>query len=146
MSTRGALVVLVCATVAACGGRPDDRALFRLPASETVLIVQRQAMHAFLAEYHRDALLYTRDTLRLRVALFDDTGGHSRANLYRLDDTRFVLRDAEASYTIDVNPPSFTRDPLRRRAGAFMGSFDVDASGTWRFISGEERPELATEF
>ncbi len=78
--------------------------------------------------------------------MFPDTGGHSQANLYRIDDQRVLLRDADSSYTIEVATGTASKDEKRRAAAIFLGSFDVDATGTWRFILARERAELPTEF
>jgi hypothetical protein len=80
------------------------------------------------------------------VALIADSGGNSRTNLYRLDDTRLLLRDADASYVIDLAAHTIARDESRRKIDTFMGSFDVDSSTEWRFVPATERPELPTEF
>jgi hypothetical protein len=58
----------------------------------------------------------------------------------------FSLRDAEASYTVDLATSSITRHDDRRLGGTFVGSFDEDASANWRFIASTERGELPTEF
>jgi len=40
----------------------------------------------------------------------------------------------------------YHRRVLLRKDTAFLGSFDVDTAGTWRFIPVSERRELPTDF
>jgi hypothetical protein len=69
-----------------------------------------------------------------RLGMFPDTGGYSRANLYRIDAQRMRLRDADSSYTIDVATGTLSKDEKRCAVGTFLGSFDFDGARTWRFI------------
>jgi hypothetical protein len=78
--------------------------------------------------------------------MFGDTGGYSRTNVYREGDSAYVLSDAEASYTVHIRPPSVRRDSARRGADAYIGAFDVDSAGQWRFIPAAEQPERPAEF
>jgi len=77
-----------------------------------------------------------------RKTVFPDSGGYSRTNLYRLDAQHALLRDADASYTIDLASGAISKDDQRRKAGMFFGRFDIDASKSWTFIPSSEREEL----
>jgi hypothetical protein len=103
-------------------------------------------MHAFLAENQRTLITEVEGRLVSRLGMFPDTGGYSRANLYRIDAQRVLLRDADSSYTIDVATGTVSKDEKRRAVGTFLGSCDFDGARTWRFIFAHERPELPTEF
>jgi hypothetical protein len=140
--------VLVAASVAgmtACANS-EERATFPVPASPTSVTVARISMHAFLAEYRRDLIVEGQGRPARRVEMFPDSGGYSRANLYRIDAQRVLLRDVDSSYTIEVATGTVSKDEKRQAAAIFLGSFDVDATGTWRFIFAGERAELPTEF
>lgn len=140
--------VLVAASVAgmtACANS-EERATFPVPESATTVTVARMSMHAFLAEYRPDLIVEGQGRPARRLEMFPDTGGYSRANLYRIDDQRVLLRDADSSYTIEVATGTVSKDETRQAAAIFLGSFDVDATGAWRFIFARERAELPTEF
>jgi len=86
------------------------------------------------------------ETRKLAQAdLYFDSGGYSRVNLYRISDSAFLIRDCFESFVVDTARQTIERDDTRRKEGAFVGSFDVDSSGAWRFISARERAELPTE-
>ena len=140
--------VLVAASVAgmtACANA-EERATFPVPGSSTTVTVARMPTHAFRAEYRRNLLVEGQGGPASRLELSADTGGYSRSNLYRIDDQRVLLRDADASYAIALATGITSKDEKRRAAAIFLGSFDVDATGTWRFILVRERAELPTEF
>jgi len=144
-SIKSVLVAASIAALVACASS-GERATFRVPESNTAVTVERTPMHAYLAESHRSVIIKIQGRPASRAELFPDTGGYSRANLYRLDARRVLLRDADSSYTIDVTSGTVSKDAERRIAGTFLGSFDVDGSKTWRFIPARDRPELPTEF
>jgi len=128
-------------------GRSEERASFLVPDSKATVFVARDSVHAFLAEYERRALVELDGISSGHQQLFPDTGGDSRTNLYQLDARKVLLRDADASYTIDLSSGRITKDAIRQKAnGRFLGSFDTDDSHTWRFIPASERRELPTEF
>ena len=132
------------AAIAACASS-DERATFAVPDSITTVTLQRTSTHAFFAEYQRNLMTEVEGRLVRQLTLFPDTGGYSRANLYRIDGQSVLLRDADSSYTIDVTTGTISKDEKRRAEGTFLGSFDVDGASTWRFIFARERPELPTE-
>jgi hypothetical protein len=137
--------VLLALALGACREAREEAA-YRVPNTDAAIVIERKPAHPVLAEYHRWARLDVSGKPATQVELFIDSGGYSRANLYRLSGTAMLLRDADASYLIDVAARIVTRDTQRRKAGSFLGSFDIDASKTWRYISAEERAELPTEF
>jgi hypothetical protein len=145
MAKNGLVVIAIGLVLTSCS-RSIERAVLKLPASARSVAIERQPMHAHLAEYHRTLILERDGRPVARAGMFDDTGGYSRSNLYRISDTILLVRDAEASYTIDVAKETIVKDEERRFGGNFIGSFDVDASDRWRFISPDERKELPAEF
>jgi hypothetical protein len=139
------LISASAAGVAACA-RAEERATFPVPGSTTTVTIVRTPRHAFLAEYNRYVLVAVQGRLASRLEMDPDTGGYSRANLYRIDDHRVLLRDADDSYSIDLARGTVSKDDERRAAGSFLGSFDVDGARVWRFVSVIERGEQPTEF
>jgi hypothetical protein len=144
-SIRSAVIAGGIAVLVSCA-RSEERATFHLPESNTTVSVERTPTHAFLAEYQRRVIIETAGRPANRYELFPDSGGFSRTNLYQLDVQKALLRDADASYTIDLTTGMVSKDSERRKAGTFIGSFDVDESKTWRFIPARERTEFPTEF
>src|SRR5262249_41956323 len=82
--------------------RAQERALVHVPGSSVVIAIERVSPHAVLAEYDRTVTIEINGRPAARQTLFPDSGGYSRTNLYRLDAQHALLRDADASYTIDL--------------------------------------------
>jgi hypothetical protein len=142
-------IIAVAASLAALSacGRSEERASFLVPDSKATIVIARDSAHAFLAEYDRRAVVDVDGISSGHQHLFPDTGGYSRTNIYRLDARKALLRDADASYTVDLSTGRISKDAIRQKANSrFLGSFDTDDSHTWRFIPVRERGELPTEF
>jgi len=139
------LLLIVAAAVPACR-ESSELAIFGVPGTDRSIVVERRIGHASLSEYRRRVLLREGSETLDEAILLVDTGGYSRVNVYRTDDSTLVLRDADASYSVAVAAGTITRESNRYTDRTFLGSFDVDTAGRWRFISVSERPELPTEF
>jgi hypothetical protein len=122
-----------------------DRAQMNVAGGTTAIVVEREPLPGPLAEYQRAVTLERNGRAVARAALFMDTGGYSRANLYAMPSGAYRLRDADEAYTLDVARATITLDSTRALKGAFVGSFDEDSTGVWRFIPSSERGELPTE-
>jgi hypothetical protein len=142
---RNISAVATMIVLTACGNSLE-LARYQQPNSTIAVAVQR-ASHGLFAEYERTVIVEFEGRAVAQLQMFPDTGGYSRANIYQLGNEHLVLlRDADASYTIDLATRIITKDKERRRSGTFLGSFDVDQSRRWRFIAAGERSELTTEF
>jgi hypothetical protein len=112
----------------------------------TSLELERRPAHLFLSEYDRVLILHSAGQRVAQIALLQDTGGYSRANLYGLAHNSLLLVDVEASYLVDTESHEIVRDDVRRREGRFLGAFDLDATKEWRFIPAEEKGESQDDF
>jgi len=123
-----------------------DVAAVHVPTSRATIAIKRVPRHPLFPEYDRTVTIEVDGRQLTRQTLFPDSGGYSRTNLYRLDEQHALLRDADASYTIDLASGVVSKDDERHTAGMFIGSFDIDDAKEWRFIPSSERGELETEF
>lgn len=142
---RKVIVATTIPFMAACSSS-HERATFLVPDSNTSVTIERLSTHAYLAGYKRTVVIETESRPIVQLEMFPDTGGYSRANLFRLDSQKLLLRDAANSYTIDLVNRTISKDESRREAGTFLGSFDIDHSKIWRFLPVREKPEMPTEF
>ena len=104
-------------------------------------------MHLFLAEYER-VLVLERDGREVaRHPMFPDTGGYSRTNAYDLGRSRTLLLSAFDAYVLDYDRGEIqTVERNGAKAdGTYVGAFDTDDGGHWRFIAASERPEASVE-
>lgn len=102
-------------------------------------------MHPVLAEYNRRLVLRS-EAPETDLTMFPDTGGCTRANLYRTSETEFILRDCSGEiFEIGLTPSLIRRvenDGVRGKL-TFIGCFDSDVDGELRFIPAAQRRELA---
>lgn len=128
--------------VMACQAKAIEQvATFNLPDEITVSVI-RIPSHPTLAEYKRTACL-GRSGKRLACwDLFPDTGGTHRLNVYRGVNGHIFLQDRISSYEIDLALKKLLEVKAPKVGGTYVGCFNQDASGNWRFMSVEESPEV----
>ena len=139
-------MVALCATAMLLACQRQARQSASVALSDSVLLVIERVGGSRLAEYEHRARLEHNGQVASRLDLTFDTGGYGRTNLYRLADGQFLLLDAGASVLIYVPLPSLQPEMTRQRRGVFVGAFDTDSTGTWRFIPASERPERPVEY
>ena len=125
--------------------RTSGEAIFRVPASTSEIVLDRQGSHLFLAEYERTLIVRTDGEEVLSMKAADDSGGYSRMRLYQISPTEFYLEGflSYDRYFLDISKPSARREVLSpsKPAGArFVGVFDKDEHG-WRFTQANEQME-----
>jgi hypothetical protein len=121
---------------------PTYEAATSLPSSNSELVVQLEPIHPYLAEYRRSLVLRTNGNPDQRVEMFPDTGGYSRTQLYRLSDGLFLVRGFFDSVKIDVTMHNLISEPETHGVvGTYLGAFDDNGDGDWRFIGANQSPE-----
>ena len=109
--------------------------------------VTRVATHPFLARFNLTLAVQTETGCRAVSELFPDTGGVSRRNVYLGEGgALFVI----GQFDVRRFDPSACRVELVefRAIGAglrFLGTFDVDRTGRWTFLSPAGRTERPFE-
>ena len=107
------------------------------------MTVTRVATHPFLARFNLKLTVTTSSGCSATSELFPDTGGVSRRNVYRGPADRLYVVGQFDVRLFDLQSCRIELMEFRSlQAGlSFVGSFDVDSSGRWRFIPPDERPE-----
>jgi hypothetical protein len=121
---------------------PTYEATTTLPNTDSEVIMQLEPMHPYLAEYRRSLVFRTNGKRDQHVEMFPDTGGYSRSQLYRLSNGLFLIQGSFDSVRIDVNKRSLVVEPDTHSAiGIYLGAFDDNGDGNWRFFSASQSPE-----
>lgn len=143
ISSKINLIALLLATaLTACRVEPVDQvAVFDFSDEITISIV-RTPSHPTFAEYKRTACLYRSGKRRACWEMFPDTGGTHRINVYRAKDGSIFLHDRVSSYAINLPSEEFAEVEVAKAAGAYLGCFNQDTTGVWRFISVKDSPEV----
>jgi hypothetical protein len=142
-----AILAFATAGALACRGA-EYSAQYEVPGSPIAIGVRLRQINAPLAEFDRFLFLASENGPRQEVEMFPDTGGYSLLNLYSVGGTLYrVYGVGNAGFDVDtpnrriaklgdVQPPG-SIVPQR----VYVGAFDFDHSGRWRFIGAGEREE-----
>jgi hypothetical protein len=144
----GALFAIVVALVATNRFFPPTyEASAQLPGSPSVVAVQLQPTHLYLAEYRRALVLRNPGAPDLRQDMFPDTGGYSRTQLYQLSDGRFLVEGTFDSFIVDVAAHRISIAPKEASSNAkYLGVFDDTGDGRWRYLAEAESPRKRMGF
>ena len=95
----------------------------------------------------RDVVLRCPNESAVTLDLPREPGPPSPVNLYGDPDRRIVLRDRRGVYALDIKAARLDaiEDACHCGYGRFLGVFDRDERGAWRFIPARERAEAKLE-
>ncbi|MBA3694766.1 MAG: hypothetical protein H0X15_04880 [Acidobacteria bacterium] len=128
----------------------STKAIFQIPQTNVEIILERRAIHLFLAEYERTLILRVDGKEVLRQEGATDSGGYSRMNVYEISPTEYFL-SGDISYDkheldimrLKINSVVLIEKPTSAK---FIGAFDIDEKRIWRFITTDERVEQKSKF
>lgn len=128
----------------------STKAILQVPQTSVEIILERRAIHLFLAEYERTLVLRVDGKEVLRKVVAADSGGYSRMNVYQISPSEYFL---SGDISFDKYELDITRQKLnsiisteKPSSTKFVGAFDVDEKRSWRFISAGERREQRSKF
>ena len=83
------------------------------------------------------------DKFTFALAPTDNT--YSRINVYQISDHSFLIRDAFETYELNTQSKTLQKitAPTDSTNAKFIGAFDDNQNGNWRFIPAAERGEIA---
>ena len=114
--------------------------------TEEHIAFEQQSIHPYLAEYNY-RLRFVRDGKVSRRLLFVNTGGKTHFNIYKLQDGRFLFRDKDWDYLVDVSKQdvSVLRTLDKRLYAIPVPNEDVNSwSGLYK-IDGKVYMEVGSE-
>jgi len=141
MVMKLALLAFCAAMIGSCSPKIDKQNAVDLPGG-LGLSIERTPLRGGLPEHKRVAVLFSRQKKLASWDMFPDTGGTLRINVYQLDKGLILLRDRVSGYEIDPSSRSMAEAGGRIAKGKYLGCFDQDPKGTWRFLSAKQRPEI----
>jgi hypothetical protein len=145
MRIRYAFAAWVGVLAAGCSYKPET-ATFTEPSKYGITIsITRQLMNPFTNGYGRFVSINHEGPHGMSATLhtIDDVLGSGPVNLYRTEGPKLLLLGNIERVVVDLKTGSSGSVPLdTKHSGEFLGSFDEDPGGAWRFISASERAEL----
>jgi len=128
----------------------STKAIFQVPQTNVEIILERRAIHLFLAEYERTLILRVDGKEVLRKEVAADSGGYSRMNVYQISPAEYFLSGdiSHDKYELDITWLKINLIVLIEKltSAKFIGAFDIDEKRIWRFISADERIEQKSKF
>lgn len=104
---------------------------------ESVLSVELDPIHPYLAEYDRTAVLRNPGASPVRQKLFLDTGGYTASNLFRCGRSLFMLKGYFDSWLIDTSARTIQKGECESQE--YIGVFD--GVERWEFYPAAERAQ-----
>jgi hypothetical protein len=142
LSRRG-LVAAVVWLLAGCNSDLPVAAVAHLAPAGADVTVTRVATHPFLARFNLTLTVGSSGGCVATSDLFPDTGGVSRRNVYRGSADRLYI---VGQFDVRRFDPRSCRIELMEFGSLetgllYLGTFDTDASGGWKFFSSDLRSE-----
>jgi hypothetical protein len=123
----------------------STKATYKLPETDVEIVLERRAIHLFLAEYERTLILRVDGKEVLRQEAAGDSGGYCRMNVYQISPNEYFLSGdiSHDKYELDVIRQKITSATLKEKPpdAKFVGAFDTDEKRHLRFIPATEREE-----
>jgi hypothetical protein len=133
---------VVVLAASSCRHKPET-ATFTEPEYGVTISITRQLINPFTGGYDRFVSIRRGDGMSGGLHMIDDALGFGPVNVYRIEGPALLLFGNIERLMIDLETAATKSvDLATKRSGEFVGCFDEDATGTWRFIKASERAEL----
>lgn len=139
-STEIMLIALIMGSVACLNVSVNNR--WKIPNSDLSVAIERMPPTKVGFPYNRELTFDENYQTKSKIKMNDDAGDYSRANIYKISDKIYLIRDFWTTYEINTEAKSLRKIDTQT-GGAYVGAFDENASGGWRYIPAEERAEIA---
>jgi len=120
-------------------------AVYQIPGTYEEIVLERRAAHLFLAEYDRELVFRIGNREFVRKTAAGDSGGYCKMKVYRISPAHYFLCGELSfdAYILDAPGRSIRNvgDEERFFGATYIGVFDKDENGPWRFIAANQRPE-----
>lgn len=144
------IVIYIALSSLACMAH-EYSAHYQVPGSTIVIGVALHQHNPPLAEYHRSVFIVNGGKGRKEAEIEpSDTGGRCLVNLYRKSDAIYTLavdgrygKDVDLRRWAIANRSEF-QPPLDSPPTEYVGAFDFDTRGDWRFFNAGEHEEEDT--
>jgi len=131
----------------ACNSDIPEVAVAEVSSLNLVVTVTRVATHPFLARYNLSMTTTAAAGCSATSALFPDTGGVSRRNVYAGTTGLLYMVGQYDVRVFDKNRCAIELRELHSLENRldYLGTFDIDRERRWKFFSAAARPEQPFE-
>lgn len=137
------LITLVMIGAACLGVSINNR--WKIPNSSLSVLLERVKSPDFKDAYRRTLILEDDYKTKNKIVMMLEKGDYSRTNIYRTSDKTFLLKDFWNDYEVNTETKILKKIDATNRVngGEYVGAFDENESGGWRYIPAAERGEIA---
>lgn len=138
-STEIVLIAVIMIGVGCLNVSINNR--WKIPNTDLSVAVERTPPSKVGSPFKRQLIFEENYITKSKFFLTDEQGGYSRLNVYKISDKIYLLRDNWATYEINTEKKTLQKDTVNG-AGEYVGAFDENESGNWRYIPVSERKEI----
>lgn len=122
--------------------------VWKVPNTNLSITVEKAS--AARNEFTRTVILQDNYINKNKIALAKGMNAYSRVNIYQIGENEYVLRDVFEAYLLNTQAKTLTKANSSilsltfedTRYPKFIGAFDDNESGNWRYIPASERKEI----
>jgi hypothetical protein len=136
------LITAVMVGVACLSVSVNNR--WKIPNSDLSVLIERSKSQSAKNTYNRTLILEENYSTKNKIPMALENGEYSRANVYRTSDKTYLVKDFWSDYEINTETKILKKldSVTKTDGGEFVGAFDVNENGGWRFIPLAEKNEI----
>ena len=125
--------------------------VWKVPNTDLEIAVSKQKTNSGKDEVERQMLLRDNHLDKTSIKLATGMNAYSRINIYQIREDEYVLKDVFETYIFNTQAKTLTKTSSGiltltfedTNYPKFIGAFDDNESGNWRYISASERKEIS---
>ena len=121
--------------------------VWKVPNTNLSITVEKAS--AARNEFTRTVILQDNYINKNKIALAKGMNAYSRVNIYQIGENEYILKDVFETYSLNTQTKALTKtDPnilsmtFKDNYPRFIGAFDDNENGNWRYIPASERKEI----
>jgi hypothetical protein len=144
------LVTLILPILFVVGCSVSINNSWKVPDTDLEIAVSKQKPSSLKDEVERQMLLRDNHLDKASIKLAKGMNAYSRINIYQIGENEYILKDVFETYILNTQAKSLTKTSSGILTATFedgnypkfIGAFDDNESGNWRYIPASERKEI----
>lgn len=146
--TNLATLILPILFIVACSVSINNS--WKVPNTHLEIAVSKQKPSSLKDEVERQMLLRDNYLDKASIKLATGMNAYSRINIYQIREDEYVLKDVFETYILNTQAKTLSKTSSGILTATFedtnypkfIGAFDNNESGNWRYIPASERKEI----
>lgn len=124
--------------------------VWKVSDTDLSIAVEKEKASGAAKEFTRTMILRENYADKNKIALAKGLGDYSRINVYQIGENQYILKDVFENYSLDTQAKTLTKTAPGvlsltfedTKYPKFIGAFDNNENGSWRYIPVSERAEI----